>query len=74
MTTQPASSATCFRLEPADFGASESEWNDWGWQYANRIRRPEDLKLVEDRIRQALQLPPYQSELPLEGDHHAYHA
>ena len=30
------------------------------------IRRAEDLKLVEDRIRQALQLPPYQPELPLD--------
>jgi len=44
MTTQPASSATCFRLEPADFGASESEWNDWRWQYTHRIRRPVDLR------------------------------
>jgi len=37
------------------------------------IRQPEDLKQVEDRIRQALQLPPYQSELPLDGSH-AYHS
>jgi deoxyguanosine kinase len=37
------------------------------------IRRPEDLKLVEDRIRQSLQLPPYQSELPLDASH-AYHS
>jgi len=37
------------------------------------IRRPEDLKLVEDRIRQSLQLPPYQSELPLDSSH-AYHS
>ena len=44
MTTQPVSSATCFRLEPADFGASESEWNDWRWQYTHRIRRPADLE------------------------------
>jgi deoxyguanosine kinase len=36
------------------------------------IRRSEDLRLVEDRIRQALQLPPYQSELPLDSAH-AYH-
>ena len=37
------------------------------------IRRPEHLRLVEDRIRQALQLPPYQPELFLD-DSHAYHA
>ena len=37
------------------------------------VRQAEDLKLVEDRIRQALQLPPYQSELPLDADH-AHHA
>jgi len=37
------------------------------------IRRPEDLKLVEDRIRQALQLPPYQPELPLDSSH-AHHS
>jgi len=36
------------------------------------IRRPEDLRLVEDRIRQALQLPPYQPEFPLDSSH-AYH-
>ena len=44
MTTQPAAYSTCLRLEPADFGASESEWNDWRWQYAHRIRRPVDLE------------------------------
>lgn len=29
------------------------------------VRRPEDLNWVENRIRQALQLPPYQPELPM---------
>jgi len=37
------------------------------------IRRAEDLKLVEDRIRQALQLAPYQPEFPLDSTH-AYHS
>ena len=32
----------------------------------NIVQREEDLDGVEDRIRQALKLPPYQSELPLE--------
>jgi deoxyguanosine kinase len=32
----------------------------------NYVQRPHDLRLVEDRIRQALRLAPYQSELPLE--------
>jgi len=32
----------------------------------NYVTKREDLKLVEDRIRQALQSPPRQSELPLE--------
>jgi deoxyguanosine kinase len=36
------------------------------------IRQPEDLKLVEERIRQALQLPPYQSKLPLDATHAHY--
>jgi deoxyguanosine kinase len=36
------------------------------------IRYTEHLKFVEDRIRQALQLSPYQSEFPLDADH-AYH-
>ena len=30
------------------------------------VRNPEALKFVEDRIRQALRLPPFQQELPLE--------
>lgn len=30
------------------------------------VNRPEDLRKVDHRIRQALQLPPYQPELPLE--------
>ena len=30
------------------------------------VRRPEHLRLVEERIRQALQLPPYQQELHLD--------
>jgi deoxyguanosine kinase len=37
------------------------------------IRRAEDLKLVEDRIRQALQLPPYQPEFPLDTSY-AHHS
>jgi len=37
------------------------------------IRCAEDLKLVEDRIRQALQLAPYQPEFPLDSTH-AYHS
>ena len=32
----------------------------------NYVQRPQDLRLVEDRIRQALRLAPYQSEFPLE--------
>ena len=32
----------------------------------NYVQRPEDLRWVEERIRQALRLAPYQSELPLE--------
>ncbi len=31
----------------------------------NYVRRKEDLQWVEERIRQALQLPPFQPELPL---------
>ena len=37
------------------------------------IRRTEDLKLVEERIRRALQLSPYQPEFSLDADH-AHHA
>ncbi len=33
------------------------------------IRNPEDLRWVEDRIRQALKLAPFQPELPLGLDH-----
>lgn len=29
------------------------------------VKNPEDLKAVEDRLRQALKLPPFQQELPL---------
>lgn len=36
------------------------------------VRRQDDLKYVEDRIRQAMQYPPYQPELPLDSDY-AYH-
>jgi deoxyguanosine kinase len=36
------------------------------------VRQPEDLRQVEDRIRRALQLPPYQPEFPLDTSH-AYH-
>jgi deoxyguanosine kinase len=36
------------------------------------VRRPDDLKSVENRIRQALQLPPYQPEFPLDSAY-AYH-
>jgi deoxyguanosine kinase len=32
----------------------------------NYVSKPEDLKLVEDRIRQALRLSPFQAELPLQ--------
>jgi deoxyadenosine/deoxycytidine kinase len=31
----------------------------------NIIQNPEHLKLVEDRIRQSLNLPPFQQSLPL---------
>lgn len=34
--------------------------------HINYVTQPEDLKWVENRIRQALRLTPYQSELPLE--------
>jgi len=37
------------------------------------IRSTEDLKLVEERIRRALQLSPYQPEFSLDADH-AHHA
>jgi deoxyguanosine kinase len=33
----------------------------------NYIAREEDLRWVEDRIRQTLKLPPFQAELPLDG-------
>lgn len=36
------------------------------------VRRHDDLKLVENRIRQSLQLPPYQPEFPLDSAY-AYH-
>ena len=36
------------------------------------VRRQDDLKFVENRIRQALQFPPYQPELPLDSTY-AYH-
>ena len=32
----------------------------------NYVSKPEDLKSVENRIRQALEMPPFQKELPLE--------
>jgi len=32
------------------------------------VRQPEDLNWVENRIRQAMQLPPFQPELPMESD------
>jgi deoxyguanosine kinase len=32
------------------------------------VRQPDDLNWVENRIRQALQLPPFQPELPLEPE------
>jgi deoxyadenosine/deoxycytidine kinase len=31
------------------------------------VRNPQDLHLIDTRIRQALQLAPYQPELPLDG-------
>jgi len=46
MTLQPSTSASDFRLEPADFGASASDWNDWKWQYANRFTRARDLERI----------------------------
>ena len=46
MTLQPRSSASDLRLEPADFGASESDWNDWTWQYAHRITQTRDLERI----------------------------
>ena len=33
----------------------------------NFVRNPVDLQLVENRVRQALQLPPFQPELPMES-------
>lgn len=36
------------------------------------VRNADDLRLVEHRIRQVLQLPPYQPELPLDSTY-AYH-
>jgi deoxyguanosine kinase len=36
------------------------------------VRSPADLKWVEDRIRQVLQLSPYQSEFPLDSTHAHY--
>jgi deoxyguanosine kinase len=36
------------------------------------VRCQDDLKLVENRIRQALQLPPYQPELPLDSNYAHY--
>jgi deoxyguanosine kinase len=30
------------------------------------VKRPEDLGFIEDRIRQALKLPPFQHELPFQ--------
>ena len=35
------------------------------------VHKPEDLDWIENRIRQALQLPPFQPELPLAGGHAA---
>jgi hypothetical protein len=32
----------------------------------NYVASPEDLKWVENRIRQTLKMPPFQSELPLD--------
>ena len=34
----------------------------------NYVANPEDLKWVENRIRQALKLPPYQKQLPLDTE------
>jgi deoxyguanosine kinase len=36
------------------------------------IRCPEDLSLVETRIRQALKIAPFQPELPLDASHANY--
>lgn len=34
-------------------------------QHLNYVRYPEDLRWIENRIRQSLQMPPFQPELPL---------
>ncbi len=66
MTRQPASSAACFRLEPADFGASAAEWNRWEWQFTHRIHRPVDLERIPwlmrdeiDRIDRVARIYPF---------------
>jgi deoxyadenosine/deoxycytidine kinase len=33
--------------------------------YLNIIQNPEHLKLIEERIRQSLNLPPFQQSLPM---------
>jgi deoxyguanosine kinase len=35
--------------------------------YLDYVKNPEDLKTVENRLRQALRLPPFQAEFPLES-------
>jgi len=46
MTLQPRSSSPDLRLEPAQFGASASDWNDWTWQYTHRVTQTRDLERI----------------------------
>jgi deoxyadenosine/deoxycytidine kinase len=39
-------------------------------KHLNYVRYPEDLRWIENRIRQALQLAPFQPELPLPNHDH----
>jgi lysine 2,3-aminomutase len=60
MTLQPITSASDLRFEPTDFGASGSEWNDWKWQYANRLTLARDLEripwLIPEEMSQVLRV------------------
>jgi hypothetical protein len=38
------------------------------------VRDPNNLRLVENRIRQALALAPFQPELPLAGENNAHYS
>jgi deoxyguanosine kinase len=52
-----------FAAPHTDFPTLAIDTND-----LNFLSRTEDLKLIENRIRQALRLPPFQAELPLWPD------